>query len=80
MQKVSEKEGRWEVRECKPRVFYDEKRERIILVEQNPCGCHHLDVLVQWGNKYGESCTYSFDDDLCIESYLENRFIELGDL
>lgn len=52
----------------------------IRITEQNPCGCHHLDVLVQWGNKYGESCTYSFNDDLCVELFLENRFIELGEL
>lgn len=53
------------------RYFYDEKRDRIIIIKQNPCGCHPFDLLKEWGKKWNERSSIGFNNQKEIDEYLK---------
>jgi hypothetical protein len=61
------------------KYFYDECRDRILFVTQNPCGCHPYDLIIECGKLYRDSISLSFKNSAEIKTYL-GKYIELGSL
>lgn len=59
-------------------IFYRERDDQLIILQENPCGCHHNEYLVFYNEKKVYIC--SFDSKEWIFKIMADRgYVKIGE-
>jgi len=54
-------------------ILYDPRRDQLIYVIQNLCGCHHFDLFIQFDKPRHRVCSIGFIDQKSINKYYKYK-------